>query len=110
LLIHIKVMYWTACEMFNRILQRRKYLCRSRALHIGLNLGIIEEWVCGPVGVGLPREVGGHFRVVRELVTWLQVGDLKYTGIIRRLHVANSVFHLLTNSLPWSPLYRLSDI
>ncbi|KIM30850.1 hypothetical protein M408DRAFT_271449 [Serendipita vermifera MAFF 305830] len=67
-----QVMYWTACEMFNRILQRRKYLCRSRALHIGLNLGILEEWVSGTVGVGLPREVGGHFRIVRELVGWLQ--------------------------------------
>jgi hypothetical protein len=66
-------MYWTACEMFNRILQRRKYLCRSRALHIGLNLGILEEWVSGAIGVGLPREVGGHFRIVRELVGWLQV-------------------------------------
>jgi DIL domain len=66
-------MYWTACEMFNRILQRRKYLCRSRALHIGLNLGVLEEWISGTVGVGLPREVGGHFKVVRELVGWLQV-------------------------------------
>lgn len=59
--------------MFNRILQRRKYLCRSRALHIGLNLGVIEEWISGSVGVGLPREVGGHFKVVRELIGWLQV-------------------------------------
>ncbi|KAG9054186.1 hypothetical protein FS842_005864 [Serendipita sp. 407] len=67
-----QVMYWTACEMFNRILQRRKYLCRSRALYIGLNLGVLEEWISGGMGVGLPREVGGHFKVVRELVTWLQ--------------------------------------
>ncbi|KAG8867732.1 hypothetical protein FRC20_005043 [Serendipita sp. 405] len=67
-----QVMYWTACEMFNRILQRRKYLCRSRALYIGLNLGVLEEWISGGMGVGLPREVGGHFKVIRELVTWLQ--------------------------------------
>jgi hypothetical protein len=72
-------MYWTACEMFNRILQRRKYLCRSRALHIGLSLGILEEWVSGAIGVGLPREVGGHFRIVRELVGWLQVGNANPT-------------------------------
>lgn len=73
-------MYWTACEMFNRILQRRKYLCRSRALHIGLNLGVLEEWISGSVGVGLPREVGGHFKVVRELVGWLQVSRI--TGLV----------------------------
>ncbi|KAG8833767.1 hypothetical protein FRC17_010140 [Serendipita sp. 399] len=67
-----QVMYWTACEMFNRILQRRKYICRSRALYIGLNLSVLEEWISGGMGVGLPREVGGHFKVVRELITWLQ--------------------------------------
>jgi hypothetical protein len=66
-------MYWTSCEIFNRMLQRKKFLCRSRALQIGLNLGVLEEWVSGGVSVGLPREVGGHFRVVRELVSWLQV-------------------------------------
>ncbi|PVF94843.1 hypothetical protein CPB86DRAFT_808363 [Serendipita vermifera] len=67
-----QVMYWTSCEMFNRILQRKKYLCRSRAIQIGLNLGVLEEWVRGGTGVGLPREVGGHFQVVKELITWLQ--------------------------------------
>jgi hypothetical protein len=67
-------MYWTSCEMFNRILQRKKYLCRSRALQIGLNLGVLEEWIRGGTGVGLPREVGSHFQIVKELVTWLQVG------------------------------------
>lgn len=67
-----QVLYWSSCEMFNRILQRKKYLCRGRALHIALNLGVLEEWVSGGVGVGLPREVGKHFKVVRELVTWVQ--------------------------------------
>ncbi|KAF7347902.1 hypothetical protein MVEN_01548100 [Mycena venus] len=49
-----QVMYWTSCEMFNRILTRKKYLCRSRAIQMGMNLGALEEWV------------------VRDLLNWLQ--------------------------------------
>lgn len=65
-----QVFYWTACELFNRLLQRKKYLCRARALQISLNLSVIEEWV---LEVGLPRGVAVHFQPVRELLTWLQV-------------------------------------
>ena len=65
-----QVFYWTACELFNRILQRKKYLCRARATQIHLNLSFIEEWV---LEAGLPRGVAMHFQPVRELLTWLQV-------------------------------------
>ncbi|KAJ6575026.1 DIL domain-containing protein [Mycena capillaripes] len=64
-----QVMYWTSCEMFNRILTRKKYLCRSRAMQIGMNLGTLEEWVGQ---MGLPRGVQSHFNPVRDLVNWLQ--------------------------------------
>ncbi|KAJ6509454.1 DIL domain-containing protein [Mycena vitilis] len=64
-----QVLYWTSCEMFNRILTRKKYLCRSRAVQIGMNLGALEEWVGQ---VGLPRGVQSHFNPARDLVNWLQ--------------------------------------
>ncbi|KAF9044627.1 hypothetical protein BDZ89DRAFT_1059099 [Hymenopellis radicata] len=64
-----QVMYWTSCEMFNRILTRKKYLCRSRAVQIGMNLSSIEEWVGA---MSLPRGVQSHFAPVRELLNWLQ--------------------------------------
>ncbi|KAJ7932480.1 DIL domain-containing protein [Mycena leptocephala] len=64
-----QVLYWTSCEMFNRILTRKKYLCRSRAVQIGMNLGALEEWVGQ---MGLPRGVQSHFNPVRDLVNWLQ--------------------------------------
>ncbi|KAF8587324.1 hypothetical protein K439DRAFT_1652322 [Ramaria rubella] len=67
--IYSQVMYWTACEMFNRILTRKKYLCRSRAVQIGMNLSVLEEWV---VNSGLPHGVESHFAPVRELLVWLQ--------------------------------------
>ncbi|KAH8102551.1 DIL domain-containing protein [Cristinia sonorae] len=64
-----QVMFWTACETFNRILTRKKYLCRSRALQINMNLSVIEEWVGK---MGLPRGIGSHFAPVRDLLIWLQ--------------------------------------
>ncbi|KAK7064296.1 DIL domain-containing protein [Favolaschia claudopus] len=64
-----QVMYWTSCEMFNRILTRKKYLCRSRAIQISLNLGALEEWVGQ---MGLPPGVQSHFNPVRDLLNWLQ--------------------------------------
>ncbi|KAJ3826182.1 DIL domain-containing protein [Lentinula raphanica] len=64
-----QVMYWTSCEMFNRILTRKKYICRSRAVQISMNLGVIEEWVGQ---MGLPRGVQSHFSPVRDLLNWLQ--------------------------------------
>ncbi|KAK7059043.1 hypothetical protein VNI00_001667 [Paramarasmius palmivorus] len=64
-----QVVYWTGCEIFNRILTRKKYICRSKALQISLNLSVLEEWV---IQMGLPRGVGSHLKPVRELVGWLQ--------------------------------------
>ncbi|KAG7450605.1 uncharacterized protein BT62DRAFT_943511 [Guyanagaster necrorhizus] len=64
-----QVMYWTSCEMFNRILTRKKYLCRSKAVQIGMNLSSVEEWVGQ---MGLARGVQTHFTPVRELLNWLQ--------------------------------------
>ncbi|KAF9076195.1 DIL domain-containing protein [Rhodocollybia butyracea] len=64
-----QVMYWTSCEMFNRILTRKKYICRSKAMQIGMNLSAVEEWVGQ---MGLPKGVQSHFAPVRELLNWLQ--------------------------------------
>jgi len=55
--------------MFNRILIRKKYLCRSRAIQIGMNLSVLEEWI---VSSALPSRVESHFAPVRELLHWLQ--------------------------------------
>lgn len=64
-----QVMYWAACEVFNRILTRKKHLCRSRAVQIGMNIGVIEEWIST---MELPRGVGAHFAPVKDLLNWLQ--------------------------------------
>ncbi|PCH33875.1 hypothetical protein WOLCODRAFT_135367 [Wolfiporia cocos MD-104 SS10] len=64
-----QVMYWTACETFNRILTRKKYVCRSRAVQISMNLSVLEEWIGE---MQLPRGIGSHFAPVKDLLTWLQ--------------------------------------
>ncbi|TFK92779.1 hypothetical protein K466DRAFT_539135 [Polyporus arcularius HHB13444] len=64
-----QVMYWTACETFNRVLTRKKYLCRSRAVQISANLGVIEEWIGS---MELPKNIGSHFAPVHDLLMWLQ--------------------------------------
>lgn len=40
-----QVYYWVGCEAFNRILTRKKYLCRSKAIQIRMNLTALEDWV-----------------------------------------------------------------
>ncbi|KZT05853.1 uncharacterized protein LAESUDRAFT_750281 [Laetiporus sulphureus 93-53] len=64
-----QVMYWTACETFNRVLTRKKYICRSRAVQISMNLSVLEEWIGE---MQLPRGIGSHFAPVKDLLTWLQ--------------------------------------
>jgi hypothetical protein len=98
-----QVMYWISCgcsfpsflliidsmpgEIFNRILTRKKYLCRyvlvtwavfwcscakdrSKAVQIGMNLIVLEEWV---EDMGLPRGIASHLTPVKDLLHWLQV-------------------------------------
>ncbi|KZP03002.1 hypothetical protein FIBSPDRAFT_769591, partial [Athelia psychrophila] len=64
-----QVIFWTACEIFNRILTRKKYLCRSKAVQVSMNLSVLEEWVGQ---MGLPRGVQSHLSPVRDLLQWLQ--------------------------------------
>ncbi|CAE6432783.1 unnamed protein product [Rhizoctonia solani] len=66
-----QVLSWAACEIFNRILTRKKYLCRSRAMQINMNISTIEEWAI--TDAGLPRGVVSHFAAVKELLRWLQL-------------------------------------
>ncbi|KAI9031769.1 hypothetical protein CLU79DRAFT_271068 [Phycomyces nitens] len=40
-----QLMHYLSCEMSSRIVNSRKYLCRSKALQIRMNLSSIEEWV-----------------------------------------------------------------
>lgn len=64
-----QLFHFLSCEIFNRILCNKKYLCRSKALQIRMNLTVIEEWVREH---HLPSTLGGYFSPVVQLVQLLQ--------------------------------------
>ncbi|KAF8807314.1 hypothetical protein BYT27DRAFT_7255935 [Phlegmacium glaucopus] len=64
-----QIIYWTSCEIFNRVITRKKYICRSRAFQISMNLTAIEEWI---EEMGMSAGIQLHFAPVRDLLNWLQ--------------------------------------
>ncbi|BGO88657.1 hypothetical protein NBRC10512_003485 [Rhodotorula toruloides] len=65
-----QLFYWIACEVFNRLLTQRKYLCRSRAMQIRLNASTLEDWARAN---RLPTKmVAIHFLPLNQLLQWLQ--------------------------------------
>ncbi|KIJ45525.1 hypothetical protein M422DRAFT_67024 [Sphaerobolus stellatus SS14] len=88
--IFSQVLYWSSCELFNRILTRKKYICRSRAVQIGMNVSVLEEWV---VSSGLPHGVESHFTPVRELLHWLQClsSISEFTALVETIQTMKSL-------------------
>jgi len=77
-----QIFYWVGCELFNRMLglvpsnntssssRNKRYLSRSRAMHIRLNVSALEDWARSNA---LPLSiVNAHITPLRELVSWLQ--------------------------------------
>jgi len=87
--IYSKSFHASLGEIFNRIITRKKYLCRwdptllskssfsvilrSRAVQIAINFTSIEEWI---EDMELPTGIQNHFYPVRDLLNWLQVNIL----------------------------------
>ncbi|GAA5991524.1 hypothetical protein JCM10908_005743 [Rhodotorula pacifica] len=65
-----QLFYWLACEIFNRLLTQRKYLCRSRAMQIRLNASNLEDWA--RANHLSTKMVAVHFAPLNHLLQWLQ--------------------------------------
>ncbi|GAB0133858.1 hypothetical protein EsDP_00002252 [Epichloe bromicola] len=39
-----QLLYWIGAELFNRIMSNRKYLARTKAMQIRMNVSILEDW------------------------------------------------------------------
>lgn len=39
-----QLIYWVGAELFNRIMSNRKYLARTKAMQIRMNVSILEDW------------------------------------------------------------------
>ncbi|KAG1757660.1 DIL domain-containing protein [Suillus lakei] len=91
-----QVMYWTSCEIFNRILTRKKFLCRSKAVQIGMNLVVLEEWI---EDMGLPRGIASHLTPVRDLLNWLQClsSITDFSNLVATIQTMKSINPLQAN-------------
>lgn len=39
-----QLFYWLGAELFNRIMSNRKYLARTKAMQIRMNISVLEDW------------------------------------------------------------------
>ncbi|KAH8770162.1 DIL domain-containing protein [Diaporthe sp. PMI_573] len=39
-----QVLYWLGAELFNRVMSNRKYLARTKAMQIRMNVSVLEDW------------------------------------------------------------------
>ncbi|ORZ26315.1 hypothetical protein BCR41DRAFT_368403 [Lobosporangium transversale] len=65
-----QLLHYISCEIFNSMIQNRKYLSRSKALQARLNLSILEDWLCNN---RLPSLLASHLAHVVQLLQLLQV-------------------------------------
>lgn len=39
-----QLLYWIGAELFNRVMSNRKYLARTKAMQIRMNISVLEDW------------------------------------------------------------------
>ncbi|KAI0395970.1 hypothetical protein F5Y17DRAFT_465435 [Xylariaceae sp. FL0594] len=81
-----QLLYWLGAELFNRIMNNRKYLARTKAMQIRMNVSVLEDWArannrkpehyehgetqaTGETTVEVARK---HLAPVVQLLQWLQ--------------------------------------
>jgi hypothetical protein len=81
-----QLVYWLGAELFNRIMDNRKYLARTKAMQIRMNVSVLEDWArtnnrkpehyehgetnaSGETTVDAARR---HLAPVIQLLQWLQ--------------------------------------
>lgn len=82
-----QLLYWLGAELFNRIMSNRKYLSRTKALQIRMNVSVIEDWAQNnnrepehyengettTTGSSVLEAARYHLSPVKQLLEWLQV-------------------------------------
>ncbi|KAF7726830.1 hypothetical protein EC973_008431 [Apophysomyces ossiformis] len=61
--------HFLSCEIFNRMLTNKKYMCRSKALQIRMNLTVLEEWIRDNQ---LPANLSSYLNPLIQLLQLLQ--------------------------------------
>lgn len=81
-----QLLYWLGAELFNRIMNTRKYLARTKAMQIRMNVSVLEEWArtnnrkpehyehgeTNALGETTVEAARRHLAPVIQLLQWLQ--------------------------------------
>lgn len=81
-----QLFYWLGAELFNRIMSNRKYLARTKAMQIRLNVSVLEDWArqnnrtvehyesgtMKTTGETMADAAKRHLEPVIQLLQWLQ--------------------------------------
>ncbi|KAI1982530.1 hypothetical protein LOZ51_000720 [Ophidiomyces ophidiicola] len=81
-----QLLYWLGAELFNRIMTTRRYLARTKAMQIRMNVSALEDWARSnnrqpehyengsttSTGEGTVEAARRHLEPVIELLQWLQ--------------------------------------
>ncbi|KAK3372864.1 DIL domain-containing protein [Lasiosphaeria ovina] len=81
-----QLLYWLSAELFNRIMSNRKYLARTKAMQIRMNISILEDWArqnnrqpehyeggeTRSTGENTIEAARRHMAPVIQLLQWLQ--------------------------------------
>ncbi|QKX63047.1 uncharacterized protein TRUGW13939_10215 [Talaromyces rugulosus] len=81
-----QLLYWIGAEIFNRIMLTKKYLARTKAMQIRMNISAIEEWArnnnrrpehyesgsMSSTGATTVESARKHLAPVIQLLQWLQ--------------------------------------
>lgn len=81
-----QLLYWLGAELFNRIMNTRKYLARTKAMQIRMNVSVLEEWArmnnrkpehyergeTNALGETTVEAARKHLAPVIQLLQWLQ--------------------------------------
>lgn len=81
-----QLLYWLGAEIFNRIMSNKRYLARTKAMQIRMNISTLEDWArsnnrqpehyengsMASTGEGTVEAARRHLAPVVELLQWLQ--------------------------------------
>ncbi|KAL1643393.1 hypothetical protein SLS61_009227 [Didymella pomorum] len=110
-----QLIYWLSAEMFNRIMSNRKYLARTKAMQIRMNVSTLEDWARSnnrqpehyengsmtSTGDNTVESTRKHIEPLIQLLQWLQC----FTSIGEELESLIGTIQQLTKLSPQQLLH-----
>ncbi|KAI9296780.1 hypothetical protein K502DRAFT_363859 [Neoconidiobolus thromboides FSU 785] len=67
-----QLIYYITSELFNRILDTKKYCSRTRAIQIRMSVTVLEEWIRTHATSPIVANLSSHFKSLLHLLQFLQ--------------------------------------